>query len=65
MLESARGFERAEAALAGHLKSCRLEGAAIDVYSAESPAEYHPLLKLQGETARRVLFAPDTTGVVR
>jgi phosphoglycerate dehydrogenase-like enzyme len=58
-------FERAEAALARHLESGRLGGAAIDVYSAEPPATDHSLLGLQGESARRVLFTPHIAGVTR
>jgi len=65
LIQASRGGIVDEAALARHLESGRLGGAAIDVYSAEPPAADHPLLKLQGESARRVLFTPHIAGVTR
>jgi phosphoglycerate dehydrogenase-like enzyme len=54
-----------EAALARHLESGQLGGAAVGVYSAEPPAADHLLLTLRGEDARRVLFTPHIAGVTR
>ncbi len=65
LIQASRGGIVDEAALARHLASGHLAGAAIDVYSAEPPAADHPLLALQGEAARRVLFTPHIAGVTR
>ena len=58
IVQASRGGIVDEAALARHLESGHIGGAAIDVYSVEPPATDHPLLALQGEAARRVLFTP-------
>lgn len=65
IIQASRGGIVDEAALARHLESGRLGGAAIDVYSAEPPDADHPLLALQGEAAHRVLFTPHIAGVTR
>lgn len=65
LVQASRGGIVDEVALAKHLQSGHLGGAAIDVYSAEPPAADHPLLALEGEAARRVLFTPHIAGVTR
>jgi phosphoglycerate dehydrogenase-like enzyme len=65
IVQASRGGIVDEVALARHLESGRLGGAAIDVYSAEPPAADHPLLALRGEAARRVFFTPHIAGVTR
>jgi phosphoglycerate dehydrogenase-like enzyme len=65
IVQASRGGIVDEAALARHLESGHVGGAAIDVYSAEPPAADHPLLALQGDAARRVLFTPHIAGVTR
>jgi phosphoglycerate dehydrogenase-like enzyme len=65
LIQASRGGIVDEAALARHLESGRLGGAAVDVYSAEPPAADHPLLALGGEAARRVLLTPHIAGVTR
>jgi len=65
LINAARGPIVDEAALADSLKSGHLGGAAIDVYSQEPPAADSPLLGLEGDAARRVLFTPHVAGVTR
>ena len=65
LIQASRGGIVDEAALAGHLESGHLGGAAIDVYSTEPPAENNPLMALRGDAARRVLFTPHIAGVTR
>jgi phosphoglycerate dehydrogenase-like enzyme len=65
LIQASRGGIVNEAALAESLRSGHLGGAAIDVYSSEPPAPDNPLLQLQGEAARRVLFTPHIAGVTR
>jgi phosphoglycerate dehydrogenase-like enzyme len=65
LIQASRGGIVDENALAESLKSGRLGGAAIDVYSAEPPSAGSPLLALEGEAARRVLFTPHIAGVTR
>ena len=65
LINASRGGVVDEAALAQSLKSGHLGGAAIDVYSNEPPAPDNPLLQLQGDVARRVLFTPHIAGVTR
>jgi phosphoglycerate dehydrogenase-like enzyme len=65
LIQASRGGIVDESALARHLESGHLGGAAIDVYSTEPPAADHPLLALQSEAARRVLFTPHIAGVTR
>jgi phosphoglycerate dehydrogenase-like enzyme len=65
LIQASRGGIVDEAALANSLSSGRLGGVAIDVYSTEPPDADHPLLALQGEAARRILFTPHIAGVTR
>ena len=65
LIQASRGGIVDEAALAAHLRSGRLGGAAVDVYPTEPPAADNPLLKLDGEAARRLLLTPHIAGVTR
>jgi phosphoglycerate dehydrogenase-like enzyme len=65
LIQASRGGVVDEAALAAHLRSGRLGGAAVDVYSTEPLAADNPLLKLEGEAARRLLLTPHIAGVTR
>lgn len=65
LVQASRGGVVDEAALAVCLSAGRIAGAAVDVYSTEPPAPDNPLLKLEGEGARRVLFTPHIAGVTR
>jgi phosphoglycerate dehydrogenase-like enzyme len=65
LIQASRGGVVDEAALADCLSSGHLAGAAVDVYSAEPPAANNPLLALEGEAARKLLFTPHIAGVTR
>ena len=65
LIQASRGGVVDEAALATHLQTGRLGGAAVDVYSDEPPPADHPLLTLEGEAARRLLLTPHIAGVTR
>jgi phosphoglycerate dehydrogenase-like enzyme len=65
LIQAARGGVVDEAALAAVLKTGRLCGAAVDVYSTEPPAPENPLLALEGEAAERLLLTPHIAGVTR
>ncbi len=65
LIQASRGGIVNETALAAHLNSGRLAGAAVDVYTAEPPDTDNPLFALEGEAARRVLFTPHVAGVTR
>jgi phosphoglycerate dehydrogenase-like enzyme len=65
LIQAARGGIVDEAALARHLASGHLGGAAVDVYSTEPPTADNPLLALAGEGARRLLLTPHIAGVTR
>jgi len=65
LIQAARGGVVDEAALARHLASGHLGGAAVDVYSQEPPAADNPLLALKGDGAERLLFTPHVAGVTR
>jgi phosphoglycerate dehydrogenase-like enzyme len=65
LIQAARGGIVDEAALAKHLASGYLGGAAVDVYSTEPPGSDNPLLALEGEGARRLLLTPHIAGVTR
>jgi phosphoglycerate dehydrogenase-like enzyme len=65
LIQAARGGIVDEAALAKHLASGHLGGAAVDVYSIEPPGNDNPLLALEGEGARRLLLTPHIAGVTR
>jgi phosphoglycerate dehydrogenase-like enzyme len=65
LIQAARGGVVDEAALAAELKTGKLGGAAVDVYSREPPAPDNPLLALDGEAAHRLLLTPHIAGVTR
>jgi len=65
LIQASRGGIVNEVALAAHLNSGRLGGAAVDVYSVEPPDTDNPLFALEGEAAHRVLFTPHVAGVTR
>jgi len=65
LIQASRGGVVNEAALAAHLNSGRLAGAAVDVYGVEPADPGNPLFALEGEAARRVLFTPHVAGVTR
>jgi len=65
LIQAARGGIVNEAALAAHLNSGHLGGAAVDVYSVEPPDTDNPLFALEGEAAHRILFTPHVAGVTR
>jgi len=65
LIQASRGGIVNEVALAAHLNSGRLGGAAVDVYTTEPPDTDNPLFALEGEAARRVLFTPHIAGVTR
>jgi phosphoglycerate dehydrogenase-like enzyme len=65
LIQASRGGVVNETALAAHLNSGHLGGAAVDVYSVEPPDTDSPLFALEGEAARRVLFTPHIAGVTR
>lgn len=63
LIQASRGGVVNETALAAHLSSGRLGGAAVDVYSVEPPDTDNPLFSLEGEAAHRVLLTPHVAGV--
>jgi phosphoglycerate dehydrogenase-like enzyme len=65
LINASRGGIVDETALAAHLESGHLGGAAVDVYSAEPPGPDNPLLKLGGDAARRLVLTPHIAGVTR
>lgn len=65
LIQASRGGIVDEGALAKHLQSGHIGGAAIDVYTSEPPSMDNPLLALKGEAARRLLFTPHIAGVTR
>jgi phosphoglycerate dehydrogenase-like enzyme len=65
LIQASRGGIVNETALAAHLNSGHLGGAAVDVYSTEPPDTDNPLFALEGEAAHRVLFTPHVAGVTR
>lgn len=65
LINAARGGIVDEAALAEHLSSGQLAGAAVDVYSTEPPELSNPLLALTGETAEKLLLTPHVAGITR
>jgi phosphoglycerate dehydrogenase-like enzyme len=65
LIQASRGGVVDEAALAAALRAGRLGGAAVDVYSSEPPGAGNPLLKLDGDAARRLLLTPHIAGVTR
>ena len=65
LIQVARGGIVDEAALARHLASGHLGGAAVDVYSEEPPPPENPLFALKGDAARRLLLTPHVAGITR
>jgi len=65
LIQGSRGGIVDEAALAVCLAAGRIQGAAIDVYSAEPPAPDNHLLAITGEAAHRLLLTPHIAGVTR
>src|SRR6185312_6190242 len=65
LIQASRGGVVDEAALASHLRATQFGSAAVDVYSTEPPTADNPLLKLEGEAARRLLLTPHIAGVTR
>jgi phosphoglycerate dehydrogenase-like enzyme len=65
LIQASRGGIVNETALAAHLNSGHLGGAAVDVFSTEPPDTDNPLFALEGEAARRILFTPHMAGVTR
>jgi phosphoglycerate dehydrogenase-like enzyme len=65
LINAARGGVVDEEALAKHLISGHLGGAAVYVYSSEPPGTDNPLLSLTGDAASRVLFTRHIAGVTR
>lgn len=65
LIQASRGGVVDEAALARHLASGHLGGAAVDVYSEEPPGPDNPLLALKGDEAERLLLTPHVAGVTR
>ena len=63
LINATHGSVVDEEALAKHLISGRLGGAAVDVYSSEPLGTNNPLLSLTGDAASRVLFTPHIAGV--
>ena len=59
-ITTARGFIHDEAALLDALRSKRIAGAGLDVWSKEPPPPQHPLLQFDN-----VLASPHTAGVTR
>jgi len=65
LIQASRGGIVDEAALAARLRDGLIGGAAVDVYTTEPPEPDNPLLKLDGEGARRLLLTPHIAGVTR
>jgi phosphoglycerate dehydrogenase-like enzyme len=65
LVQASRGGVVDEVALAGHLRSGHLGGAAVDVYCNEPPAADNPLLALAAEGSDRIWLTPHIAGVTR
>jgi len=65
LINAARGGVVDEEALARHLTSGHLGGAAVDVYSSEPPAPDNPLFLLDKEAGSRLLLTPHIAGVTK
>lgn len=65
LVQASRGGVVDEAALASHLRSGHLGGAAVDVYSSEPPAPDNPLVLLAAEGSDRIWLTPHIAGVTR
>lgn len=65
LVQASRGGIVDEMALAAHLRSGHLGGAAVDVYESEPIAADNPLLALEGDAAHKLLLTPHIAGVTR
>jgi phosphoglycerate dehydrogenase-like enzyme len=65
LIHASRGGVVDEMALAQHLISGHIGGAAVDVYSSEPPEADNPLFSLKGDAAQRIIFTPHIAGVTR
>jgi len=65
LINAARGRIVDESALARHLASGHIGGAAVDVFSTEPPPKDNPLFLLDDEAGRRLLLTPHIAGVSR
>lgn len=65
LVQASRGGVVDEVALAAHLRSGHLGGAALDVYSSEPPGRDNPLLQLAAEGSDRLWLTPHIAGVTR
>jgi len=65
LVQASRGGVVDEAALASHLRSGHLGGAAVDVYSSEPPPSDNALLVLAAEGSDRIWLTPHIAGVTR
>ena len=65
LVQASRGGVVDEVALASHLRSGHLGGAAVDVYSSEPPSADNPLLTLAAEGSDRIWLTPHLAGVTR
>jgi phosphoglycerate dehydrogenase-like enzyme len=63
LIQASRGGVVDEAALAAALSAGTLGGAVVDVYSKEPAEPSNPLLALQGDAARKIIFTPHIAGV--
>jgi phosphoglycerate dehydrogenase-like enzyme len=65
LVQASRGGVVDEVALAAHLRSGHLGGAAVDVYVSEPPFGDNPLLALAAECSDRLWLTPHIAGVTR
>jgi phosphoglycerate dehydrogenase-like enzyme len=65
LVQASRGGVVDEVALAAHLRSGHLGGAAVDVYASEPPTADNPLVKLAAEGSDRLWLTPHIAGVTR
>jgi phosphoglycerate dehydrogenase-like enzyme len=65
LVQASRGGVVDEAAVARHLESGHIGGAAFDVYTTEPPARDNPLLMVSEEAGQRLLLTPHIAGVTR
>lgn len=63
LVQASRGGVVDEVALAAHLRSGHLGGAALDVYCSEPPAPDNPLVRLAAEGSDRLWLTPHIAGV--
>jgi len=65
LINAARGGIVDEAALAAHLASGHLGGAAVDVYSSEPPSSDNPLFSIENKSMGSLLLTPHIAGITR